>query len=70
VTNLMSWRGGVVEVNGRRLPIARTYADVVSGEALALVGSSGLVEVAVRDGSAAAMLGLKRGSEVVLRTMG
>jgi len=67
VTNLMSWRGGVVEANGRRLPLARTYADVGTGEAVALIGSSGLVEVAVRDGSAAALLGLKRGSEVVLR---
>lgn len=67
VTNLMSWRGGVVDANGRRLPLVRTYAEVATGEALALVGSSGLVEIAVRDGSAAALLGLRRGSEVVLR---
>ena len=66
VTNLMSWRGGIVEANGRRLPLVRTYADVARGEAVALVGSSGLVEVAVRDGSAAATLGLTRGSEVLL----
>ena len=67
VTNLMAWRGGIVEAGGRRLPIARTYADVATGEAVALVGSSGLVEIAVRDGSAAALLGLKRGSAVLLR---
>ena len=67
VTNLVSWRGGSVEVNGRRLPLVRTYGDVEAGSAAALVGSSGLVEIAVRDGSAAAMLGLKRGSAVVLR---
>lgn len=67
VTNLVSWRGGAVEVNGRRLPIVRTYADVDSGGAAALVGSSGLLEIAVRDGSAAAVLGLQRGSAVVLR---
>jgi len=67
VTNLMSWRGGVVEANGRQLPVVRTYADVAVGEAAALVGSSGLVEVAVRDGSASATLGLRRGSEVILR---
>jgi S-adenosylmethionine hydrolase len=67
VTNLVSWRGGTVEVNGRRLPIVRTYADVEPGSATALVGSSGLVEIAVRDGSAATLLELKRGSTVVLR---
>ena len=67
VTNLMSWRGGIIEVKGRRLPLARTYADVATGEAVALVGSSGLVEIAVRDGNAAATLGLERGAAVVLR---
>lgn len=67
VTNLVAWRGGTIEVEGRRLPIVRTYADVAPGEPAALVGSSGLVEVAVRDGSAAAELGLRRGSAVVLR---
>lgn len=67
VTNLVSWRGGSVEVSGRRLPLVRTYGDVAVGGAVALVGSSGLVEIAVRDGSAAATLGLKGGSVVVLR---
>jgi S-adenosylmethionine hydrolase len=67
VTNLLSWRGGVVETNGRRLSLVRTYADVAPGDATALVGSSGLVEIAVRNGSAAATLGLKRGDVVVLR---
>jgi S-adenosylmethionine hydrolase len=67
VTNLLSWRGGVVEANGRRLSLVRTYADVAPGDATALVGSSGLVEIAVRNGSAAATLGLKRGDAVVLR---
>jgi S-adenosylmethionine hydrolase len=67
VTNLMSWRAGIVEASGRRLPLVRTYADVAIGDAAALVGSSGLVEIAVRDGSAAATLGVRRGSEVVLR---
>ena len=67
VTNLMSWRGGIIEVNGRRLPLARTYADVATGEVVALVGSSGLVEIAVREGNAAAKLGLERGAAVVLR---
>jgi len=68
VTNLLSWRGGTVEAHGHRLPLVRTYGDVAPGDAAALVGSSGLVEIAVRNGSAAATLGLKRGDAVVLRS--
>ncbi len=49
------------------LPFGRTYADVAPGEALALVGSAGLVEVAEHRGSAAASLGLRPGSRVRLR---
>ena len=55
-----------VEGGGRRLPLARTYGDVAEGEALALIGSADLLEVAVRGGSAAAALGLGRGSEVTV----
>jgi len=66
VTNLLAMRGGQVRVAGLTLALRRTYADAAPGEAIALVGSSGLVEVAVRDGSAAALLGLVRGSSVVL----
>jgi S-adenosylmethionine hydrolase len=66
VTNLLAMRGGEVRVGTLALPVRRTYADAASGEPLALVGSSGLVEIAVRDGNAAAKLGLRRGSEVVL----
>lgn len=66
VTNLMAPRGGVLVVGGRRLPLARAYRDVDTGSLVALVGSSGLVEIALRDGSAAAYLGLARGSVVVL----
>jgi S-adenosyl-L-methionine hydrolase (adenosine-forming) len=56
-----------VEIGGERLPIMRTYTDVRPGAVIALVGSSGLLEIARRDGSAAAQLGLARGSAVVLR---
>jgi S-adenosylmethionine hydrolase len=66
VTNLMARRGGVIVVAGRRLPLSRAYADVEPGTLAALTGSSGLVEIARRDGSAAAQLGLERGSAVVL----
>ncbi|MEO7455699.1 MAG: SAM-dependent chlorinase/fluorinase, partial [Gemmatimonadaceae bacterium] len=66
VTNLVVRSGGTLEVAGMTLPVRRTYADVAPGELVALVGSSGLIEIAVRDGSAAARLRGARGLEVVL----
>jgi S-adenosylmethionine hydrolase len=66
VTNLMARRGGVLDVAGRRVALSRSYSDADEGALVALVGSSGLVEIALRDGSAAAHLGLTRGSAVVL----
>jgi S-adenosylmethionine hydrolase len=42
----------------------RTFADGEPGELLALVGSGGRVEIAVREGSAAALLGEIRGLPV------
>lgn len=44
--------------------LRRTYADVPPGTPLALIGSSGLLEIAVRDGSAAAQLGVRVGDVV------
>ena len=70
VTNLMARRGGVLAVGAHRLSVAQTYADVEPGALVALIGSSGLVEIARRDGSAAAHLALTRGSEVVLLPQG
>ena len=67
VTNLVSRHGGTIEVAGQSLPIRRTYGDVPAGEVVALVGSSGLVEIAVRDGSALNLLGVKRGDSVAFR---
>jgi S-adenosylmethionine hydrolase len=46
--------------------LRRTYEDVAPGQPLALIGSSGLLEIAVRDGSAAAALGLRVGQIVKL----
>lgn len=67
VTNLLAAHGGTVEVGSLRLPVLRTYADVAPGTAIALAGSSGLIEIAVRDGSAASLLGVGRGTTVLLR---
>lgn len=54
-----------VRVKGRRLGmLKRTYWDAAPGEPLALVGSSGLLEIAIRDGDAARQLRLRVGDEV------
>lgn len=69
ITNLVGLRAGIVEVTDASLPLRRTYGDVPSGAALAIVGSSGLIEVAVRDGNAARQLGLTRGTPVIFRSI-
>ena len=51
---------------GQRLPIVGTFGDLRPGEAGALVGSTGLLEVVVNGGSAAQQLGLRSGAPVVL----
>ena len=47
--------------------LVRTYGEGGPGEVVALVNSYGLVELAVRDGSAEALTGLGRGATVRLR---
>jgi len=47
--------------------LGRTFADVEPGALVAYVGSMGRLEIAVRDGSAAARIGAARGSAVRLR---
>src|SRR5262249_39732520 len=47
--------------------LAGSYASVDTGELLALIGSAGLLEISVRDGSAAAMLGLDRDAPLIVR---
>ena len=68
VTNLFGFGAGMVTIGSRLIPVRRTYADVGVGEAVALVGSAGFVEIAVRDGNAAETLRLQRGARVSLRT--
>jgi S-adenosylmethionine hydrolase len=61
-------RGATVTLPERELSgVFRTYAEVAHGEALALVGSEGHLEIAVREGNAAQGLGLHPGDPVVLR---
>jgi len=59
-----------VEVAGRPARWARTFGEGRKGELLALLGSSGRLELAVREGSAAALLGAGRGAPVSVRRDG
>ncbi|MDE0466739.1 MAG: SAM-dependent chlorinase/fluorinase [Candidatus Poribacteria bacterium] len=45
----------------------RAYAESGVGKPLAIIGSSGLLEIAVNGGSAEKQLGLKRGDVIVIR---
>ena len=56
----------LIRLGGRRLPLVGTYGDLAPGQAGALLGSSGRLEIAVREGSAAAMLKARRGTPVVV----
>ena len=55
-----------VDVAGRPARFVRTYGEAARGELVALLGSGGRVEVAVREGSAARSLGGGRGLSVRL----
>ena len=52
--------------NGNQIPVVTTYSDVSDQELLAYTGCSGMIEIAVRNGSAAERLGLKEGYPVKL----
>ncbi len=54
--------------DGRSLRYVRTYGDANPGETIALLGSDGELEIAVRDGSAKATLGLGPGDVVEITT--
>ncbi|MGK0353378.1 MAG: S-adenosylmethionine hydrolase [Planctomycetota bacterium] len=51
---------------GQSMPMHRTYGDVAPGELLAYVGSFGLIEVAMANGSASERLGMQRGAPIEL----
>jgi len=59
-----SWKIELPEVGLRFDTLTRTYGNQKTGQSLALIGSHGLLEIAVRDGSAAAKHGLRIGNRV------
>jgi hypothetical protein len=72
ITNIESaWLAGWVEphvyAGSQVLALRRTYGDSLPGEALALVNSFGVVEIAVAERRADDLLGLSRGAPVVVR---
>ena len=71
---LFSFAGGDrfdIEIRGRSIPeLKKTYADSKKGELLALIGSSGRLEIAVNQGSAGDTLGAEKGSPVEVRRGG
>ena len=57
-----------VEIAGRRIShFGTTYADATTGALLILVSSAGTLEIAARDGNAAAQLGVGVGEAAILR---
>lgn len=61
VTNLREVKGKGFYFRGVEFPFVKTYSDVDVGKPLSLIGSFGTLELSVREGSAAEMLGIKRG---------
>ncbi len=58
----------MIEIAGERIPgVARTYGDGPAGTLIALVGSTGWVEIAVTNGDAARLLTAGAGTTVWMR---
>ena len=62
-SNLLA-SGAKITVGEHHLPLQRTYADAKVNQPVALIGSSHLLEIAVRNGSAAKKLKLKVGDRL------
>lgn len=65
---LLSDRGGLRITVGRRVvrALSRSYADAKKGELLALVGSTGHLEISVNQGSARSAARIRRGDRVLV----
>lgn len=70
LTDLPGKDYGVVEVEGREIPVRRAYGDVARGDLVAVTGSVGTLEIACREGNAAKALGVGRGARVRWRSTG
>jgi S-adenosyl-L-methionine hydrolase (adenosine-forming) len=70
VTNILAARDGFFIIDGRKVRVARTYASVSPGEPVALTGSTGLLEIAIREGNASDKIGLAKGARVLFQIDG
>jgi len=60
----------VIQVGGHRIQgLSPTYSAARPGELVALWGSDGLLEIAVREGNAGALLGIRVGDEVTVAAL-
>jgi S-adenosylmethionine hydrolase len=66
ITNLRVPPHAKLRLGERIVNVRPFYAEAQPGELLALVGSSGLIEIAVRDGNAATATGACRGDPVLV----
>jgi S-adenosylmethionine hydrolase len=55
---------------GNVVPLGRTFGDAPKGEALAYIGSSSLLEIAINGGDAAKTLNLTPGDEIIFKLKG
>ncbi|MCL4490050.1 MAG: SAM-dependent chlorinase/fluorinase [Chloroflexi bacterium] len=61
------WSKLVITIGGETIKgLENSYGDVQTGHLVALIGSAGFLEVALRDGNAAQVLGAQIGQEVLL----
>lgn len=60
-------RDAVLEVRGHRLSQAGTFSDVAVGDGFWYANANGLVEIAVNQGRAADLYGIRRGDPVTVR---
>jgi hypothetical protein len=66
--NFLDGGTAVVEVGGVTIEgLSDTYIRVAEGQPLALIGSSGLLEISINRGSAGELLGISIGERVVVR---
>lgn len=64
ITNLPGSDNGALLVGAIRAPVVPAYGEGAAGAPIALIGSTGRLEVAIRDGNAAGELGLGPGDAV------
>ena len=67
ITNLTALDGELSAGSFRTRKLRRAYGEAAPGDLLALMGSHGFVEIAAREASASALLGLARGDAVMMR---